>query len=460
MAVALPVPSSSVEAVPRQEKRHSALLFGSLVLLLFLYLYGINWTFLPTYTSRIVLVVAWAALGAAVLVTGRVVLPSGGQIVAALYACYLGWVTLVTLVASTVDTALLVSAVLLFTHSFVGGVFFALLLRRYGVTFRELILLVQCVITVQAFFIMLYFVSWGFRGIVSAYIPELGSVDHQEVLFRSRGLTHGASATLSVIQSIGILLTAYLLATSRHRSVEYAYLLVSFVALCLSVFLSGRTGFLVLPVVFLYFAILVINKMRLQKNIAYFSAALPLVMIGAYFLFRAVYQYVSGGMTMEWGEDVFDRAVRSVTQEFFSDSGVTSRTAEILLDHWIFPTELSVLFFGDPTTWEVKRIPSDIGIVRIWFGLGFVGVLLFYALYLAIFFAMLRKARGLEELMMVLCLCAYLFVTELKEPFLNNVRVNSFVLMFFAYLIYRRSPVEVERPRQARKGDGYHAVVT
>lgn len=406
------------------------------IFILFFYLYGVHFTFLPTYTSRLIVFAAWVYLALLFLTKKSIAAPIELVTIGLLYFLYLAWVLAISAVYGFADISVLVSTVLLFLHAFVGGIFFAVIFKKMNFTFRQVILVVQVVIVAQAFFILLYFISWDFREFTFAYIPEGGNIDHRENLFRSRGLTHGSSATLSLIQSMGFLFTAYLVATVHYRSKQFIYLVLSFGLIFLSVFLTGRTGLLMIPVAIFYLFALLVLRQRISKNSVYFVLGVPVAAALLFVLLRLGYQYVLGGFSTAWGEDGFDRLIRWVVGEFFgSDGQVQSRTMQILSSHWFFPEAWHLFFFGDPTTWSLNRIPSDIGIVRLWHGVGLVGMLMLYALFVLVFLMSILKARGTEAKLMLAMLAVFLFIAEAKEPFLSNLNVNVFIILIFCYLM-------------------------
>lgn len=407
-----------------------------LLFVLFFYLYGVHFVFLPTYTSRLIVFAALMYLGLLFLTRRSVPAHIEFLVIGLLYSVIIAWTSFISALYGFTDISVLASMIILFLHAFVGGLFFAIVFKKMNLNFRQVILLVQAVLVVQSLFIVLYFISWDFREFTFAYIPEHGNIDHRENLFRSRGLAHGSSATLSLIQSMGFLFTAYLISTVRYRSKEFIYLILSFGVIFLSVFLTGRTGLLMMPIAILYLFALLILKRKLNKNSLYFIFVLPLAMAVLFVMMRLGYQYILGGFSTAWGEDGFDRLIRWVSQEFISSEGqVQSRTMQILFSHWFLPDTWHLFFFGDPTTWSLNRIPSDIGIVRLWHSVGLIGMFMIYGLFVLVFLMSILKARGIETKLMLTMLSVFLFITELKEPFLTNLRVNAFFILIFCYLV-------------------------
>lgn len=362
------------------------------------------------------------------------------RVVGTLYLALFFWVLSRTGMQGGQDISILVSVVLLLFHAFIGGLFFARISRGLKLDFMDLILVLQVVITLQAALIILYFVSWEFRELTLAFIPPEGNIDYRENLFQSRGLTHGSGARLSLIQSFGLMFTAYLVCIAKRRRGQLLYFVVSFPVIFASIFLTGRTGLLMVPVTLCFIAAVVLIRLKLQWSLLKFCVLIPMAMLGLYLALRFGYQHVLGGFTTVSGEDGFDRLVRWVTSEFINDGQLRSRTAMLLQSHWFLPTEWHVLLFGDPSTWSLNRISSDAGFVRMWFGYGIIGMLIAYSLFIAMFLFSVLGVRGIEAKLMIGMLGTFLMAAEVKEPFLMDLNVNVFLVLMFAYVVSAAKP--------------------
>jgi hypothetical protein len=406
---------------------------------LFFYLYGVQFTFMPLSTARIIILMAYAYFAFIILAKPSFHVQRSGILLLLVYVIFLYWVAFMTVLRGAKDLNILISTSLLILHSFIGGCFFVSILNKMDIDFRKFILFLQVVIVVQAVFIIIYFVSWEFREFTFAYIPEGGNIDHRTVLFRSRGLTHSASAALSVLQSFGLLFTAFLMTSVKYRSIQFVYLCLSFGILILSVLLTGRTGLLMLPVIVVYFGFILITKKRIPKNITYFVLAVPVLTFLSYILFRYVYQNFFGGITTSGGEDVVDRVIRWYMVEFYEEGKLQSRTVSALKEHWFFPESSSELLFGDPATWSFNRIRSDVGVVRMWHGVGLIGIIIYYSLMLLLFIHMAILSLSFPERFMIILLGVFIFIIELKEPFMFSIGINSFFMLILIFVISRHA---------------------
>lgn len=403
-----------------------------LVFILFFYIYGVNFTFLPVHTSRLILLAAFIYFTLKFFFKPRIEVENTVLIAVFLYVVYFNWVFLISGFQQLKDVTILANTLLLFVHTLVGGIFFSTIFHKMNFTLRDAILFIQIVIFIQAVFIFIYFLSWDFREFTFNYIPETGNIDHRETLYRSRGLTHSSGSTLSVLQSIGLLFTAYLISTVSYRSKQFFYLILSFGFLVVSIGLTGRTGLFMLPVVLTYLLFLLMMKNKLPKNITYFAISIPLVLIASYFILKYGYFALLG----DGDAAVFDRLVKWYVDEFFGEGQVQSRTIRTILhEHWFLPDDLKTFYLGDPSTWSVNRIPSDAGLVRRMHGVGLFGGALIYVLYLIVFLYIVVKSRGVAEKGLFALLGLFLLIIELKEPMITHLSIAGVYLMIFSYFL-------------------------
>ena len=411
-----------------------------LIFTLFFYIYGINFTFLPLSTARVVLIFAWMFFLYDFFLKPSIVVDRSILTIILIFGIYIYWVILISGIHQLKDIVIFSNAVLLIFHAFLGGMFFAILFKKNNQSFQKIIFFLQLVITIQALFILVYFISWEFREFTFKYIPETGNIDHRQTLYRSRGLTHSSGATLSVLQSIGLLFTAYLLATLKYTKKRMGYLLFSFGLLVISLILTARTGLLMVPVALGYLFCGIILKKKVPKNILYFYILAPIVLLITILLFRHIYFIVDPE-----GARTYERLISWYIKEFYADGQFQSRTVNILYDHWFLPENTSTMLFGDPTTWSINRISSDIGIVRRFHGTGIIGLVVFYCLYIAVFCYMIMKSKYLLDKLLFVFLGLFLLIVEAKEPIISHLSISAIYLMLFAYLILNNSKSITEK---------------
>lgn len=408
---------------------------GWLLMLLFFYVYSVQFSFFPLHSSRLIEAVALVYIILFAFAQKRVNINREGLSGFLLFLLFFAWVLVGGALNGYSDGIFMTGVFLLLLHAFAGALFFALLFNRLKFDFAKVVLFLQVAIVIQAFFIVMYFVSWDFRSFSLEYIPASGNIDFEKNLFRSKGLMNSSGASLSLVQAFGVLFTSYLLAITPYKSKKFIYLIASFALLFLSIFLTGRTGLLMFPVALLFLSVFLMGRERVPKNIFYFVFIFPVTLIAAFFVLKFGYQYFLGGFTTAWGEDGFDRLVRWVSGEFFGSDGVRSKTMMLLRDHWFAPEDMRTFFVGDQSTWSENRIRSDIGFVRLWYAVGLFGALLLYISYFYVFLTMVLRAPDQKAKIMFALLGMFMFVLEMKEPFLMNASVVSVIFVLWIFLL-------------------------
>jgi hypothetical protein len=290
--------------------------------------------------------------------------------------------------------------------------------------------------------VIIFFLNIGFKQFVFTHLSngtKLGNIDFAERFTRSRGLADIAGSGLSIVQSFGFLFTAYLMIRVKCKSMMFWYLVLSFSLLFIAVFISGRTGFLMLPFVVLYLFLIVIIKKHTRKKIIFFLGILVFICVVEFTLFRLAYDLFFANVSRKMGIDAFEEVSRWVVGEFIDkDGALRIKTAEVLESHWFVPDSLKGFVVGDTTSWLDRNIvPSDVGYVRMLFGVGIIGMVFHYSLFLLIFLSIILRAKSIEAKLMFLLLTIFLFLTEAKEPFLTGAFINAYILLIFSFFNIR-----------------------
>ena len=101
--------------------------------------------------------------------------------------------------------------------------------------------------------------------------------------------------------------------------------------------------------------------------------------------------------------------------------------------------DIKTFLFGNPSSFDEERISSDIGFIRILYGFGIIGSILFYGFFIFVFLKMIQKLEKIEEKLIIIIFAILLFITEIKEPFLFKVSINSFILLLFLFINFNPS---------------------
>jgi len=225
----------------------------------FLYfsIFSVHFTFLPTYTQRIIMVIAIFHL-LAVAATSKLTFQKD-QSVATLLLCFTLFCfynMLNTVVQTAIHYNIAKISFILLTQVLISSFYVSYLLRISEPSFEVVMFYLTGVFLLQAFFIIFFYVHPEFRAWVSGVLPLNRGLE--ELMFRSRGLTHQGGALLGLLQGIGVWCSFYLMYVATSKRVLF-YGMSSLGTILISIFLSGRTGLLVLPILLIT---LILNSIK------------------------------------------------------------------------------------------------------------------------------------------------------------------------------------------------------
>lgn len=403
-----------------------------IILGLFFFLFSVKFTFLPTHSYQIVLLIAIFYVIVDYIKNKKNLFNISSEFKSFiyLYLLLLFWIVISYCFNGFEDPYMIKKITILFVKSILCSLIFVYIFLKFDISFKNLILYLQIIIFIQALFVILYFFSLDFKNWTLDFIPASGNLDPR-VDFRSRGLMNGASATGSLMISLGLIFTAYLVVVSELKKFNFFYLSISFLLILTAIFFIGRTGFLIVPFVGLYFLVLFIYKKEFRNNIKIFTTYLfGYLIIGLIFLLILSYlNLFSIDLTK------FNTVLNWVTNEInFKNGSVEVKTLTILSSHWFIPDDIKTLLFGNPSSFDEERISSDIGFIRILYGFGLIGSIIFYGFFIYIFLKMIKKLNKIEEKLIIIILAILFIITEIKEPFLFKVSINSFILLLFLFI--------------------------
>jgi len=403
-----------------------------IILGLFFFLFSVKFTFLPTHSYQIVLLIAIFYVIVDYIKNKKNLFNISSEFKSFiyLYLLLLFWIVISYCFNGFEDPYMIKKITILFVKSILCSLIFVYIFLKFDISFKNLILYLQIIIFIQALFVILYFFSLDFKNWTLDFIPASGNLDPR-VDFRSRGLMNGASATGALMISLGLISTAYLVVVSELKKFNFFYLSISFLLILTAIFFIGRTGFLIVPFVGLYLLVLFIYKKEFRNNIKIFTTYLfGYLIIGLIFLLILSYlNLFSIDLTK------FNTVLNWVTNEInFKNGSVEVKTLTILSSHWFIPDDIKTLLFGNPSSFDEERISSDIGFIRILYGFGLIGSIIFYGFFIYIFLKMIKKLNKIEEKLIIIILAILFIITEIKEPFLFKVSINSFILLLFLFI--------------------------
>ena len=235
--------------------------------------------------------------------------------------------------------------------------------------------------------------------------------------FRYRGFASAGGAGLSVLVPVGMVLALHLYAEKFIGLLSLACLIL---ILFMSLFFIGRTGFVLLPVVFLsfvffnlrfYFFRVLFFVLILLFAILFFGDQLRSYMVGEYG--EGFYNY-SFGFLLRGAEGIKNEGTVEVVFEFLKVLPTTF--PEVLIGYGFYGG-------GEFSPW------TDSGYARTFLSVGyFFGVLFYIFLFLSF------KSALFCNKFLFLTIGVLLMVAEIKEPILFTgyaARVYIFLLAFF-----------------------------
>ena len=403
-----------------------------IILGLFFFLFSVKFTFLPTHSYQIVLLIAIFYVIVDYIKNKKNLFNISSEFKSFiyLYLLLLFWIVISYCFNGFEDPYMIKKITILFVKSILCSLIFVYIFLKFDISFKNLILYLQIIIFIQALFVILYFFILDFKNLTLDFIPASGNLDTR-VDFRSRGIINGESETGALMISLGLIFTAYLVVVSELKKFNFFYLSISFLLILTAIFFIGRTGFLIVPFVGLYLLVLFIYKKEFRNNIKIFTTYLfGYLIIGLIFLLILSYlNLFSIDLTK------FNTVLNWVTNEInFKNGSVEVKTLTILSSHWFIPDDIKTLLFGNPSSFDEERISSDIGFIRILYGFGLIGSIIFYGFFIYIFLKMIKKLNKIEEKLIIIILAILFIITEIKEPFLFKVSINFFILLLFLFI--------------------------
>lgn len=307
-----------------------------------------------------------------------------------------------------------------------------LLSVKLGYDYNYVLKLLGCVIFIQSLFIIISFINVPFRSFLDTLLPIDERYVKDKYYFRMRGLSDVAGAALSVIQAFGVLIFMHLSRTSPQKKI--LYLLLSFIII-ISTTVVGRTGMI--------FSILFVCIYWFGFIFSYGISNLLKVCIFVFCLLFLVYAIVPENV-----KDIFEQLVLPWMMDK-DQSGSSGRTLEILGDMWFWPN--GIYFWVGEGGWFFEGatgnyIPSDVGYVRLFYAIGFLGSIIFYSMFGYMFITLKKLFPDKNNRIFFFILFSFLIILETKEPFLMK---NSILrLLFLIYFSYRISFLEKRRVTQ------------
>ncbi|PWF48902.1 hypothetical protein C7C56_009290 [Massilia glaciei] len=301
-------------------------------------------------------------------------------------------------------------------YSFLGGALVATLARDIGIVLRATLLAVS----VQSLLLFFSFFSTEYRFWFDSIVFSGSNFDASYV-YRAPGFSSAGGASLSVIQSFGMLVGWLLLRKNLfyERVIGNSRYLI-FLAMIMataSCIVVGRTGLLMCCAFLIIFIFSVESRMH-------FGIFASLFLVSGFAFFG---DSVSGLLANDFSSDYF------TTWAFGMFSGEDDTLTT--LSGQAIPSLTSETFFGTGLSNIVDGVnPSgnDSGFVQGYYSMGLPFAVLHYVAYLAALYHVLKWLPFKPRV----AVCIILFAIELKEPFL--FKYSTMMVIMALHFAHRR----------------------
>lgn len=301
-----------------------------------------------------------------------------------------------------------------------------LISRNKGIDFNGLVYLCLLVIVFNSVIILMQVSLPGFRDFMESFLVLSGNVDWTEG-FRYRGLASGGGASLSILIPVAVVLALYLYS---EKHIGLLNLIVLTTILLVSLFFIGRTGFLLLPIAFVFFVFFNLRK--------YFSKVL------FFLIFSALLVFGFGDEIRSFVINKYGVGFYNYSFGFFlggvdglKDEGTVSIIIEFLK---VMPTTFPEVLIGYGFYGGSDFYPwTDSGYSRMFLSIGYLFGLLFYFC----FFFMFRSVI-LRKKFIFITIGFILLVAEAKEPLLFTGYGSRVYIILLTFVLLENKSAQIK----------------
>lgn len=322
--------------------------------------------------------------------------------------------------------------------------------------YESLLTAVYATVLVHGFIIIFQFVFPAFRDLTYAVLINSNVLEFNKQ-FRMPGLAGAGGAQVSAVQGLGFFIGVHL-AMIKKKSLPF---IIGNLILVMSFVLTGRTGFVLVGISFLYWIVNTVFKKRSISSTIKVRGLLARILMVAILLL-----FISKGVSFFFSDSYDDPMLKvAIDRTFetylnFTETGdFSDTTLSSLSEMYEFPEKISTLIFGDVVLYDntAAGYNSDIGFVRILWGYGLIGLaghIIFYLLMgHLILSSRTRQIMGAENITFGLWVLGSVFVLNYKEPFFFS-RMSYQITLFVIIGLYSISSSyfmsELARPKQSQ----------
>lgn len=273
-----------------------------------------------------------------------------------------------------------------------------------------------------------YFVP-GVKETLEAFLvqSELANIDYAEHPFRLRGFASAGGAALSIVNALGVMFVIFLV---RRGSMRGLTGVVISVVLAVSNIFAGRTG-LIASLGFTIVLLLYLLWNSLRSGVVGVMRGLVLFALVGWFLANAL-NFDLDAEVSRWAFEWVDG---------LATGKVSSTSSDDLGTMLFLPTDVIDLLFGAGFFEGEggKYMRSDSGYVKTVLSIGMLFGSLMYAVLGWLFYRVALVSR--EYFWLVFVILVFMFVVEIKEPFLyQNFAARALFLLSGSawYILWRR----------------------
>lgn len=293
-----------------------------------------------------------------------------------------------------------------------------LIFKKSGLVFNDLVFLILFAVVVNSLIIIFQVLYPSFRSLIEGFLAPSGNIDWTEG-FRYRGLASGGGASLSVLIPVAIVLALHLY-SEKIIGILVLFLFISI--LLVSLFFIGRTGFLLLPIVFSSFVFFNLQKYILKVFVFFLIMIVFLLLFGEAIKDFVIEQYGVGFYNYSFGfflggvDGIKDEGTVGMIVEFLKV--VPSTFPEVLIGYG---------FYGgsDFEPW------TDSGYSRMFLSVGYFFGVAFYLSFFLIFRNVILSRKFL-----FLTIGVALLVAEFKEPLLFAGYASRVYVLLLGYALF------------------------
>lgn len=402
-----------------------------IIILLFFYVYGVSFSFLPINTSKIVFLYLLILYSFYFFGKKQYKLVVNKDIfyISLFLIILMIFSALSTALHSTGDFSIFYAYFIMFTETLIGAIlFYKLYLKAYS--FKGILDLFIWISLLQALIIIMMLVFEPFRELINSVTnKDITDLVERYGGFRGFGLAGSVTYDLAVFLSISMMFITYLISQGKDKRFFY---ILSWIIIFIAVLMTGRSGWIgaILSLGILFYSF--VNKNALK------SILILVIMI---FIFVFLIIIILRNYYPETYEILILHIIPYAFEMFINlyDSGSMSTHSTEILSHMYFPVDIETFLFGDgyyknPNGYGYY-MGTDAGYMRQILFYGIFPSMILYSFYAFGFYILYKNTKVYKKVwVLILMLAGFYFLVQYKGAFMTGSGMN--IKLFFILLIY------------------------